>query len=178
MSLLDLATSIDSTALSTSLKSISWIVPFVQSIHILMVGVVFVSIMMVSLRVMGRARTDEPLAQVWNRFAAFFWVGVVIMVISGVLLVIAEPVREIMTLSFRLKMLFLVICITSAAVFGRAMRGAATAGGNAQLLSPTLRTTAAVTLVLWIAIIFLGRTIAYDDWVWGSWSPAILQRGA
>ena len=32
-------------------------------------------------------------------------------------------------------------------------------------------------MVLWLAIIFLGRAIAYDDWVWGSWSPAVLQRG-
>jgi hypothetical protein len=32
-------------------------------------------------------------------------------------------------------------------------------------------------VLLWLAIIFLGRAIAYDDWVWGSWSPAVLQRG-
>jgi len=177
LSLLEFAKSLDSTSLSTTFKSISWIVPVVQSVHILMVGVVFVSIMMISLRVLDRVRADEPLAQVWHRFAPFLWTGLVVMVVTGVLLVIAEPVREIMTLSFRLKMLLLVVCVVSAAAFGRVMRNAVAAAGAEPKLPSGLRMTAVVTLVLWVAIIFLGRAIAYDDSVWGNWSPAVLQRG-
>ena len=30
------------------------------------------------------------------------------------------------------------------------------------------------TVLIWMAIIFLGRLIAYDH-VWGSWSPAVNQ---
>ena len=177
MSLLEFAKAIDSTSLSTTIKSVSWIVPLVQCVHILMVGVVFVSILMISLRVLGRVRKDEPLAQTWSRFAPFLWNGIVVMVITGVILVISEPVREFMALSFRLKMLLLLICVVSAAVFGRVMRGAVMATGAESTLPSGIRVTAVVTLVLWIAIIFLGRAIAYDDSVWGSWSPAVLQRG-
>jgi len=177
MSLLEFAKAIDSTSLSTAIKTISWIVPLVQCIHILMVGVVFVSILMISLRLLGRARTDEPLSQVWNRFAPFFWIGLVVMVVSGVLLVISEPVRELMALSFRLKMLLLAICVVSAAIFGQRMRSAVSATGANLPLPAGMRVTAVLTLAMWIAIIFLGRAIAYDDSVWGSWSPAVLQRG-
>jgi hypothetical protein len=179
MSLLEIATSIDSTSLSTTLKNISWIVPLVQCVHILMVGVVFVSILMICLRLLGKARIDEPLPQVWNRFAPFFWTGLALMIVTGTLLVIAEPVREFMTLSFRLKMIALAICIVSAAAFGHRMRGASSmmAGINAPLPAG-LRVVAVSTLALWVAIIFLGRAIAYDDSVWGKWSPAVLQRGA
>jgi hypothetical protein len=35
-----------------------------------------------------------------------------------------------------------------------------------------------VTLLLWVAIIFLGRAIAYDDSVWGGWSPVESLGGA
>ena len=178
MSLLEFATSIDSTSLSTTLKNISWIVPLVQCVHILMVGVVFVSILMISLRLLGRARTDEALPQVWKRFAPFFWTGLALMIVTGTLLVIAEPVREFMTLSFRLKMIALAICIVSAAVFGQRMRGASRVTGINAPLPAGLRAVAVATLVLWVAIIFLGRAIAYDDSVWGKWSPAVLQRGA
>ncbi len=177
MSLLEIAKAMDVTSLSTSLKSITWLVPLVQSVHILMVGVVFVSILMISLRVLGRVRMDEPLSRTWRRFAPSLWGGVAVMVVSGVLLVFSEPVRELMTLSFRLKMVLLVICVVSAVVFGRRMRGAASVTAVELPLSAAMRAAAVVTLVLWIAIIFLGRAIAYDDSVWGSWSPAILQRG-
>jgi hypothetical protein len=35
----------------------------------------------------------------------------------------------------------------------------------------SIKTLAVVTFLVWIAVIFLGRLIAYDH-VWGSWSPA------
>lgn len=178
MSLLEFATALQSTALSTALQSIAWMVPLVQSIHILTVGVVFVSVLVVALRVLGWMRMDEPLARVWERFAPFLWTGLCVMALSGVLLTIAEPVREFMTLSFRIKLLLLVIGIGSAAIFGGQVRGSVQAGSVAAQGGIALRAAALGTIVLWMAIIFLGRAIAYDDSIWGSWSPAVLQRGA
>jgi hypothetical protein len=86
-------------------------------------------------------------------------------------------VREFMTLSFRLKMIALAICIVSAAVFGQRMRAASLTTSEVALPAG-LRAVTVATLALWVAIIFLGRAIAYDDSVWGDWSPAVLQRGA
>jgi uncharacterized membrane protein len=180
MSIQDFAAAIQATSFSTALKTASWVVPFLQSIHIIMVGVVFVSILMISLRVLGRMRADEPLLQVWNRFAPFLWTGVVLMAITGTILTIAEPVREFMTLSYRIKMILLVVCISSAALFGRSVRRAARAsGGNAAApASGSVRFAAVVTVALWLFIIFLGRAIAYDNSVWGDWSPTQSLGGA
>jgi hypothetical protein len=179
MSLLEFATALQATSLSTALQSISWIVPTLQSVHILMIGVVFVSILMVALRVLGWRRADEPFVQVWRRFAPFLWTGLAVMAATGILLTIAEPVREFMTLSFRLKLVLLAVGITSAALFGRSMGGAAGARRGAGTPFPAgIRLAAAATVLLWLAVIFLGRAIAYDDSVWGHWSPAVLQRGA
>ncbi len=179
MGIQDFAAAIQATAFSTALKTASWVVPFLQSIHIIMVGVVFVSILMVSLRVLGRVRADEPLLQVWDRFAPFLWTGVVLMAITGTLLTIAEPVREFMTLSYRIKMILLVVCITSAALFGRSVRRAARSSGRNLAPAPgSVRFAAVLTLALWLAIIFLGRAIAYDTSIWGDWSPAVSLGGA
>ncbi len=182
MSLEQFANSIQSTELSTLLKTHSWVVPFTQSIHIIMVGVVFVSILMISLRLLGWARADEPLPRVWRRFSPFLWCGLAVMATTGVVLTIAEPVREFMTLSFRLKMILLVICVSSAAAFGRSARNAAQAAAASSNAEPPVaggvRAVVIVTLVLWVGIIFLGRAIAYDDSVWGSWSPVKSLGGA
>jgi prepilin signal peptidase PulO-like enzyme (type II secretory pathway) len=148
------------------------VVPFLQSVHILGISVVFVSVLMVALRVLGRVRMEQSLAEVWGRFAPFLWWGLAVMALTGVLLTISEPVREFMTLSFRLKLLLLVVGIVSAALFGRRVRKAA--GADANQVPSGLRLAAIATVMLWLAIIFLGRAIAYDDVIWGSWSPAVL----
>jgi hypothetical protein len=175
MSLESMATSIQSTSLSEALKVASWVVPTLQSVHIVMIGVVFVSVLMIALRVLGRVRADEPLAQVWGRFAPFMWAGIVVMAITGALLTIAEPVREFMTLSFRLKMVLLLVLIVSAAVFGRSVRTAVRADAP---VSSSVRMAAVVTLVLWFAVIVFGRAIAYDTSFWGELSPTKSLGGA
>lgn len=175
MSLLEFATWLQATSFSVTIQSVGWIVPLLQSIHILGIGVVFVSVLVVALRVLGRVRVEQSLAEVWSRFAPFLWWGLAVMALTGVLLTISEPVREFMTLSFRLKLLLLVVGITSAALFARRVRREARAGAGAGAAMPAgMRLAAVATLVLWLAIIFLGRAIAYDDVIWGEWSPAVL----
>jgi hypothetical protein len=172
------ATRLRESALSQDLRAADWLVPTMQTIHILMVGVVFVSILMISLRVLGWVRAGEPLSRVWSRFAPFLWTGLVIMALTGLLLILAEPVREVMALSFRIKMVLLAVAITSALLFGHSVRNAALAGeGAVSTPSPLMRVASLATVVLWLCIIFLGRTIAYDNAVWGSWSTAVLQNG-
>ena len=175
MSLESLAQGLQATRFSELLQATSWVVPTLQAIHILMIGVVFVSILAVALRVLGRVRAEEPLLRVWRRFAPFIWTGVVVMAATGLLLTIAEPVRQVMTLSFRIKMLLVLVGVTSAVAFGRKVARAAAGGEQAE---PGMRGAALATVALWLAIIFLGRAIAYDDSIWGSWSPVHQQDAA
>jgi hypothetical protein len=156
------------TALSHTIQAVSWVVPLLQSIHILTIGIVFVSSLMIALRVLGRMRADEPFAAVWSRFAPWMWGGVVVMAITGILLVIGEPEREFGALSFWIKMTLVVIGITATALLGRSLRPAALVA-DAEF-SSAAKAGAIALMVLWVAIIFLGRAIAYDKEVWGSLS--------
>jgi hypothetical protein len=160
---------LQATSVSESILSAGWIIPLLQSIHIVTIGVVFVSSLMIALRVLGRMRADEPFAAVWNRFAPWMWGGLVVMVVTGLLLVLGEPVREMMALSFWLKMSLLAIVVAGTALFGRSLRPATPAAASAEF-SATARAAAVGILVLWLAVIFLGRAIAYDVEVWGSLS--------
>jgi uncharacterized membrane protein SirB2 len=166
---------LEESALSQAIKGATWAIPLLQSIHIVTIGIVFISSLMIALRVMGRMRADEPFAAVWGRFAPWMWYGLVVMVITGVLLVIGEPLREFTALSFWLKMTLLVIAVVATFVFGRTFgpRGAASAaasGTGGAEFSSGAKFAAASIMVVWLAIIFLGRAIAYDVEVWGSLS--------
>jgi hypothetical protein len=158
---------LQATPLSIAIQSRLWLTPLLQSIHILMIGIVFVSILVVALRVLGRMRTDEPLAEVWHRFAPWFWTSLGVMLGTGIVLSISEPVREVSALSFWIKMALIATGAGSAAYFGRTV--AVAAGTGSQDFSSGARAVAAGTIVLWMLIIFFGRAIAYDVEVWGSW---------
>jgi uncharacterized membrane protein SirB2 len=166
---LEFAESLQSSPLSVAIQSTTWVTPLLQSIHIWVIGIVFVSILMLALRVWGRVRMDETFSDVWTRFAPWLWGGLIVMALTGVVLVIAEPVREFTALSFWLKMALLVIGVTSGVWFGRSLKSAAIAA-PAPEFSAGRKAAAAATVVLWLAIIFLGRAIAYDVEVWGSLS--------
>ena len=159
-----------STPLSIAIQSRLWLTPLLQTIHITMIGIVFVSMLMVALRVLGQVRADEPLAEVWHRFAPWFWTALGVMLGTGVILTIGEPVREVSALSFWLKMSLIVIGVLSALYFGRTV--AAAAGAVTPVYSSRARVVAVATILLWLVIIFLGRSIAYDVEIWESWHLA------
>ncbi|HXH23987.1 MAG TPA: DUF6644 family protein, partial [Vicinamibacterales bacterium] len=139
-----------STPLSVAIQSRLWLTPLLQSIHIVMIGIVFVSILTVALRVLGRIRTDQPLAEVWRLCAPWFWSSLGVMAGTGLILSIGEPVRQATAMSFWVKMTLLAIGVASAVWFGRKV--AATAGGVEPVSSRGARIAAVVTILLWLAI--------------------------
>ena len=93
-----------------------------------------------------------------------------VMALTGIILILGEPVREFTALSFWLKMGLIAAAVTSTIVFARTVRPAHEAADR----EFTAATKAAVVaaLLVWMAIVFLGRAIAYDVAVWGSLSPS------
>ncbi len=162
--------------LSVFIKSVAWIIPAVQTLHILTVGIVFVSMLMIALRVLGFIRTDQPFGDVLNRFTPWLWTGLIVMAVTGLILVLGEPIREFSATSFWTKMAILAVALVSGVAFLRivapAKLASLPAAGAGPEFSPTIRYAAGATVVLWLAIIFLGRAIAYDIEVWGDWSLA------
>lgn len=167
--MLEFAEWLQTTALSVSIQSAGWAIPLLQSIHILTIGIVFIAILIIAMRVLGRMRMDEPLDEVANKFARPMWLGLIVMAVTGALLVVSEPVRQVTATSFWLKMTLLAVGIVSAAAFSRSLKpGLAPVQGRDP--SAATKLAALGTLVLWLAIIFLGRAIAYDVEVWGALS--------
>jgi hypothetical protein len=157
------------TPFSQTIQSVFWIVPLLQSIHIVMIGIVFVSSLVVALRVLGRMRDDEPFSAVWARFAPWLWGAFATMVVTGLLMIVGEPARQFGALSFWLKMGFVLIAVLGTAGLGALLK---TAPHDASMpLRGPAQPIAVGLIVLWIAIIFLGRAIAYDVEVWGQLSP-------
>ena len=145
----------------------SWAIPTIQSIHIVGIAIVLGSVFMIDLRLLGWAGMDQTLRQTTGRFGPWLTGALWVMLATGILMVIGEPVRELITFSFWLKMVLVAAGALVAVVFQRAVRnrGEALEGRGA------MKWLAVATFLIWTCIIILGRLIAYDH-VWGSWSPA------
>jgi len=89
-------------------------------------------------------------------------------------MVIGEPVRELVTFSFWLKMTLVAIGAGIAIFFQRALRRHEQHWEDTLVRRASIKGLAVGTLLIWMAIIVLGRLIAYDH-VWGSLSPSVNQ---
>jgi hypothetical protein len=175
---LDFAAWLQSSSPSLTIQTVTWIIPLTQSIHILTIGIVFVSILVIASRILGIGHTDVTFEAVRRRFTPWIGYGLVVMATTGVVLVIGEPLREFSTLSFWLKMGLLIVGIVTGTAFLRALRAAASAD-PARELPRGAKSAAIATVAIWVCIIYLGRTIAYDIEIWGSYSLAAgPERGA
>ena len=163
--------------LSTTLPSVfiqehnSWAIPAIQSLHIVGIAMVMGSVLLIDLRILGWAGTDQTLRQATNRFHPWLTGSLWLLLVTGILMVVGEPVRELVTFSFWLKMALVAAGTVVAVIFQTALRRHEEQWGDAIAHRPAIKALAILTFLVWAFVIVLGRLIAYDH-VWGSWSPA------
>ena len=148
----------------------SWLIPGVQSIHIIGIAIILGSVFMIVLRILGWAGRDQTLRQTASRFAPWLIWGLFLQLVTGIVMIVAEPVRELVNFSFWTKMAFIAVAIVLSAIF------LITLPNHEQRWETlvnrrSVKSLAILTFVIFLCIIVLGRLIAYDH-IWGSWSPA------
>ncbi len=157
----DFAGWISTTPLSLFITSHLWLIPTMQSIHYLALAILFSSAGLINLRILGLAGKQQPLSRVTRRFAPGIWISLVIMTITGLVLLIAEPARSLTTWEFQSKMLMLVILIILTLTMQKLTAERAAAWDAAPVLPATARVVAVGSMVLWMLMIVAGRWIAY-----------------
>ena len=143
----------------------AWVIPAIQSIHIVAIGVVLASVLMIDLRVLGWAGHDQTLRQTTNRYSPWLSWGLLVLLVTGVLMVVGEPARELQTFSFWLKMFLVAVGTLIAAVFLVTLKNNEQHWEKTLVNRGSVKALAIVTLLIWVCIVILGRLIAYD-YVW------------
>jgi hypothetical protein len=159
------------TSLSLAIQTHEWVIPTIQSIHIVGIGIVLVSVFMIVLRILGLAGRDQSLVETTARFGPWLFCALYVLLATGTLMVIGEPARELLAFSFWLKMSLVIIATIVAGIFESSVRKNEAYWESSIVKSLSTKSLALFTLLIWIAIVILGRLIAYDH-VWGSWSHA------
>jgi uncharacterized protein DUF6644 len=160
----ELAKWLAATPLSHTIQTTGWVIPSLQTIHILGVAVVFSSAILVDLRVWRLLQRDEPLPEVARRFLPTIWPVLLILLVTGSLLIVGEPRRSLLNSTFYLKMALLAVAIMLTAGVQRSIasspnfwdedRGRRAIAG---------RFAATLSILTWCGILFAGRWIAYTQ---------------
>ena len=157
------------TRWSLAIKVHEWVIPAVQSVHIVAIGVVMASAFMIDLRILGWAGRDQTLSETAARFVPWLTGALVILLMTGVIMVLGEPARELLAFSFWSKMCLVAIGTLVALAFQVSLRRHTVQWETSLVHHRGIKSLAILTFLIWVCVVILGRLIAYDH-LWGSWS--------
>jgi hypothetical protein len=148
---------LSSTSFSQKIQITTWAIPGIQTVHIISLALLFACALVFSLRIAGRGLASEPLPLLAARFTRAIWYLLALLLVTGALLIVAEPGRTITNPVFYAKMVMLVIVIAVTLWL------AAVARRQFERPSGIHVVLAVASMLLWIGIMFAGRLIAYVE---------------
>lgn len=165
-----LANSPSSVALRESLFVYSW----VETVHVVAIMLFVGTISMVDLRLLGALLKAVPLSQMTRRILPWTVAGFIVMIVTGSLLFYANPVRTFHSIWFRIKVILLLLSAINISIFHYRERRSGGRWDRLEKSPLSVRLAGAISLILWMSVIVMGRMIAYGwfdcdkiqaDWV-------------
>ena len=100
----------------------AWMIPTIQSVHIVGIATAVGSAFMIVMRVIGWLGTDQSLLDTQRRYGPWLTGALWVLLATGSLLVLAEPPREFDAISFWLKMSLVALMVAVSIAFGRSVQ--------------------------------------------------------
>jgi hypothetical protein len=149
------------TSVSVAFQSANWFVPLVQTIHIIAIAILLTSVYVVSFRLIGLTRGAQALATLSAKLTPWIWTALCVLLVSGMLLTITEPARELLNWAFRLKMLMVLALAGMLWVVQLRMRQNPEYWTESAARRHAARAIGIVSVIVGASIVTAGRWIAY-----------------
>lgn len=138
-----------------------WLFPIVETLHVLALTVVFGSIAMVDMRLLGFAARDSTVSRISADLLPFTWIAFALAVITGSLMFTSRASTYFYNWAFDFKFLCLFLAGLNMLVvnFG-AYRTILT--WDMQVPPLRARVAGGISILLWIGVIVFGRWIGFS----------------
>ncbi|SFZ86842.1 hypothetical protein SAMN02983003_4037 [Devosia enhydra] len=162
MDLSSFFSALENSALSQFVNTFGPTYPIVESVHVIAIALVFGTILIVDLRLLGVASTNRPFTRVAHDLLKLTWGGFVLAVITGILLFLPNATSIYININFQIKMILLIAAGLNMLVFELVTaRGVSvwdrTAPPNSARLAGLL------SIGLWMGVIVFGRLIGFTS---------------
>lgn len=151
---------VEATGLGRFMREALWAYPVVESVHIVGLALLFGSIAVVDLRLLGAGRRI-PAAALVGYAVPWSLLGFVIAACSGLMMFTAHASEFLSQPVFLLKMTLILLAGVNAALLRVGVLQRASAWSADAVPPARVRIAAALSLVLWIGVIACGRLLAY-----------------
>ena len=164
MSIEALLAAIESWPISAALRGetpgTEWLFPIVETLHVMALTLVFGSIAMIDLRLLGIASRNSAVSRLSNEVLPWTWTAWCVAAMFGTLMFIAKAGTYAGNLQFQLKF----ICMGLAALnmlvfkFGAYRQVARWDSGEPPM---SAKVAGALSLSLWTGVVFFGRWVGF-----------------
>lgn len=135
--------------------------PWIEVTHVLAITIVFGTILLVDLRLMGLAARDYPIARLSKAVVPVTWVAFLIAAITGSLLFISNAVTYYGNFYFRAKMLAMLCAGLNMAIFHLWTWRSVASWDETPRVPVGVRFAGLISALLWVTIIVCGRWIGF-----------------
>lgn len=149
-----------STSVSVSVSGAPWVIPTVQSIHILAIAIVLSSVAMLDLRLAGFIGHERPARSTALRTYPRIWWALGVLFVTGLIMIMGEPERELRNWIFWTKMALIVSAVVVTMPVQR-MLDECPYRDHAPVQRSRIRGLALLSLMFWVLVVVCGRWIAY-----------------
>jgi len=135
--------------------------PVVEAIHVLTTAIVFGTILIIDLRLLGFPNTRRPFTRISDELTRYTWGAFLISAVTGLLMFAANASTYYGNTAFRIKMLALLVAGVNMAVFELVTRRGVAAWDKDVAPAPAARFAGAASIVIWVTVIVVARWIGF-----------------
>jgi hypothetical protein len=155
---------IEHTSLAAAVRGDSgweWLFPNVETIHVLSLALVFGSIIMVDMRLLGVTSRSSAVSKLSAEVLPYTWVAFACAVITGTLMFMSKAHVYFYNLQFQLKFLLMALAGVNMAIFHFGVYRHVI-DWDLRLPPPMgARIAGGLSILLWAGVIFFGRWIGF-----------------
>lgn len=149
------------TGLATDIRNSLYVFPLLESTHVLGLALVIGTIAVIDLRLLGLASANRPFQRMASDILKWTWAAFALTAVTGLLMFTTNAVVYYHNFYFRTKMVLLVLAGANMLVFELTAGRTIHKWENAPSAPPVGKAVAAVSLAIWIGMIFMGRLIGF-----------------
>jgi hypothetical protein len=149
------------TGLAVRIRDSLFVFPLLESAHVIGLALVFGTIAVIDLRLLGVASTDRSFQRMASDIMKWTWAAFALTALTGSLMFMTNAVVYFHNFYFRTKIALLVLAGLNMLVFELTAGRTIHRWDQAPSAPPIGRAVATLSLVLWIAVIFAGRIIGF-----------------
>ena len=161
MTILSICSWLEASAVGVAISESEWLFPTIETVHVLALTLVFGSIAMLDLRLLGVSSRNRNVTAVAVETLPWTWGAFGVAAISGSLMFVSAATKYYSNTPFRIKMVLLALAGANMAVFHySAYRRVHNWDGT--LPTPVAaRTAGTLSLAFWVGVIFAGRWVGF-----------------